>query len=248
MTDELKAAFFDFGGTLYSYQNPGLSLGHIIREAGKRLGLEVDRAGLRETYMAASRASALEFLPRPYYLHRDLFEDTYRRLLEALGATPNSQLLRWCHEQQRQRVLENFELRPDCVETIETLQGAGLNVSVVSNIDDDYLDPMIERAGLDRLLDAWTSSEEAQSCKPDSGIFHLALEKAGCSAREVVFIGDSPEADIAGSRALGMTTVLIRDPGTDPFDTGTVHEPHYTIENLSEVLQIAEVSTHLSLS
>ena len=80
-------------------------------------------------------------------LHRELFEDTYRRFAEALGAKPEPELLRWCCEQQRERALENFELRPDCVETIETLRGAGLHVSIVSNIDDDYLDPMVERAG-----------------------------------------------------------------------------------------------------
>jgi putative hydrolase of the HAD superfamily len=234
----LKAAFFDFGGTLYSYQNEGLSLGPIIREAAGRLGLQVDPGGLREVYAAASRASAMEFVPRPYYLHRDLFEDTYRRVLESLGGKPSPELLRWCHEEQRQRVFERFELRPDCIETLEGLRTAGLNVSVVSNIDDDYLDPMIERAGLDRLLDAWTSSEEARSCKPDPGIFRVALDKAGCSAEEVVFVGDSPGADIGGALALGMTTVLITELDTVPLDTGARYEPHHTIDNLIELLEI----------
>jgi 2-haloalkanoic acid dehalogenase type II len=233
-----KAAFFDFGGTLYSYRNEGLSLGPIIREAAGRLGLKLDPGGLREVYAAASRDSALEFVPRPYYLHRDLFEDTYRRVLEALGGKPSSELLRWCHEEQRQRVFESFELRPDCIETIEGLRDAGLHVAVVSNIDNDYLDPMIERAGLDRLLDAWTSSEEARSCKPDPGIFRLALEKAGCSAQQVVFVGDSPEADVGGASALGMTTVLINELESVPLDTGVRHEPHYTIDNLIELLEI----------
>jgi putative hydrolase of the HAD superfamily len=242
MTDAFKAAFFDFGGTLYSYHNPGLSLGPIIREAAGCLGLQAEPGGLRDAYMAASRAAALEFVPRPYYLHRDLFEDTYRRVLEALGGTPGPELLRWCHEEQRQRVFECFELRPDCIETLEALRAAGLNVSVVSNIDDDYLDPMMKRAGLDRLLDAWTSSEEAQSCKPDPGIFRLALSKAGCSAERVVFVGDSSEADIAGASALGMTTVLISDLGSDPFGTGTRREPDHNIDSLSELLEIVGVA------
>ena len=179
---EFEAAFFDFGGTLYSYQNPGLSLRYIIGELAERLDLDASRQELRDAYLAASRAAALEFAPRPYYLHRELFGNTYRRFAEALGASPDPGLLRWCCEQQRERVLENFELRPDCIETIETLRGAGLHVSIVSNIDDDYLDPMVERAGLDQVLDAWTSSEEAGSCKPDPRIFRHALGKAGCSA------------------------------------------------------------------
>jgi 2-haloalkanoic acid dehalogenase type II len=241
-TGAFEAAFFDFGGTLYSYQIPGLSLRYVLQEALGRLGIDASRQELRDAYLLASRAANLDFAPRPYYLHRELFEDTYRRFAEALGAKPDTELLRWCCEQQRQRVLENFELRPDCVDTIETLRGAGLHVSIVSNIDDDYLDPMVERAGLDRLLDAWTSSEEAGACKPDPKIFHHALAKAGCEAGAVLFIGDSIEADVAGGRTLGMTTVLIREAGSPAFPASSLPEPHHVIENLGEVLRIAGVS------
>ena len=241
-TGEFQAAFFDFGGTLYSYQSPGLSLRHVLQQAAGRLGIDASRQELRDAYLVASRAAALEFLPKPYYLHRELFEDTYRRFAEALGAKPDLELLRWCCEQQRARALENFELRPDCVETIGTLRGAGLHVSIVSNIDDDYLDPMVERAGLDQVLDAWTSSEEAGSCKPDPGIFRHALRKAGCSAQAVLFIGDSLEADVAGGRALGMTTVLIREIEAAAPAAGSSQQPHHIIETLSEVVRIAQVA------
>jgi HAD superfamily hydrolase (TIGR01509 family) len=241
-TGEFEAAFFDFGGTLYSYQNPGLSLRHITHQAAERLGVDASRQELRDAYLAASRAAAREFAPRPYYLHRELFGDTYRRFAEALGATPDPGLLHWCCEQQRERVLENFELRPDCLETIEALRAAGLHVSIVSNIDDDYLDPMVERARLDQVLDAWTSSEEAGSCKPDQRIFRHALGKAGCSAQAVLFIGDSVEADVAGAHALGMTTVLIRDIQMPWSATSRPQAPDHTIESLSEVLRIAQVT------
>ena len=69
---------------------------------------------------------------------------------------------------------------------------------------------MIERAGLAEHLDAWTSSEEARSCKPDAGIYHLALRKAGARADGSVFVGDSPEHDSVGARRLGMRTILMR--------------------------------------
>ena len=38
---------------------------------------------------------------------------------------------------------------------------------------------MLDRLGLRTALDAWTSSDEAGSCKPDAAIFRLALTKAG---------------------------------------------------------------------
>ena len=63
-----------------------------------------------------------------------------------------------------------------------------------------------------------------------------------------MFVGDSAEADVAGARALGMTTVLIRELDTVPLDTGTRHEPHHSIDSLSEVLEIVGLTTRRSAS
>ena len=54
-------------------------------------------------------------------------------------------------------------------------------------------------------------------------------------------MGDSPEQDIAGARALGMTTVLIREEGAPPpgSGVGAAAEPHHHITRLSEVLPLA---------
>jgi putative hydrolase of the HAD superfamily len=114
-------------------------------------------------------------------------------------------------------------------------------VGVVSNIDDDYLDPMIERADLAELLHDWTSSEEARSCKPHDAIYRLACAKAGVDPERVLFVGDSPEQDVAGARALGMVTALIREEGAPPpgSGVGARAEPHHEIVKLAEVLPLA---------
>ena len=95
--------------------------------------------------------------------------------------------------------------------------------------------------GRDRVLDAWTSSEEAGSCKPDPGIFHQALRKAGCPAEAALFVGDSLPADVAGGNALGMTTVLLREVGMAAPAADGSQEPDHVIESLSEVLRIAHL-------
>jgi FMN phosphatase YigB (HAD superfamily) len=97
--------------------------------------------------------------------------------------------------------------------------------------------PLVERSGLDALLDHWTSSEEAQSCKPHPRFFEVALEKARCSADEVLFVGDSPEHDINGAKAVGMRAALIREPDTTPpLQTGReTLTPDHEIETLSEL-------------
>jgi len=233
--------FFDFGGTLFSYRRVGGGTGRLIFDAVARLGVAVEPAKIGPAYRDATRDAYQAMGAQPYYLHRDLFADMWRRFAIRLGADPSPDWMQWLIDTQREIVTESFELRDDCVATLGKLRAAGLHVSVVSNIDDDYLEPMVARAGLGDLLDDWTSSEEAGSCKPHEAIYHFACAKARCAPEEVLFVGDSPEQDIAGARAVGMTTALIREPDAPPpgSGVGAAGEPHHEIASLAEVLSLA---------
>ena len=238
--DRFNAVLFDFGGTLFSYRRIGVEALDLLRRGAERLGLELELPTLGHVYREASRAAYQAFARRPFYLHRDLFHETFRRFAASLGARTTPEQLDWYHEEQRLLLLESFELRSDCVEILQSLRRRGLHVGVVSNIDDDYLVPMLERAGLADVLDAWTSSEEAASCKPDPGIFQHALRKADARPENVLFVGDSREHDVAGARRLGMTTVLIQEEGAAAPGAGVGEpgEPHHVIESLSELIPI----------
>ncbi len=229
---------FDFGGTLFSYREvQGRAFYPLLIESLARLGV---RAEPREAGRAWRRASAhtwRAFNPRPYYLHKDLFQDNFRRFAAELGAEASAEDLEWFHEAQRRLVHDGFALRPGCEETLARLRAAGLHTAIVSNIDDDYLLPMLERTGLRERLDAWTSSEAARSCKPDAAIFEQALAKAGAAAEEAVFVGDSPVHDIAGARRLGLRTILIRDGEAETPGTlvGESAAPDHEVSDLREI-------------
>jgi len=237
----VAAVFFDFGGTLFSYRRVGGGTGRLIVDAVARLGVAPEPGKIGAAYRDAQRDAYLAVGSAPYYLHRDLFAENWRRFALGLGVEPDPAWVDWLIDSQRELVTEQFELRDDCVKTLAELRGAGLHVAVVSNIDDDYLEPMIVRAGLADVLHDWTSSEEARSCKPDEAIYHYACRKAGCAPDAVLFVGDSPEQDIAGARAVGMTTALIREPGAPPpgSGVGAAGEPHHEIAELGEVLRLA---------
>ncbi len=99
------------------------------------------------------------------------------------------------------------------------------------------------RHGFDALLDDWTSSEEAKSCKPDRLIYEHALGLSGARAEETLFVGDSLEHDIAGAHAVGMRTALIGDPGTvAPLSHGldAPVDADFTLRDLVEVLAIVD--------
>ncbi len=236
-----RAVFFDFGGTLFSYRPMRRSTVGLIAEAVRRLGIEADLGAAARAYGGASQAAFAEFVPRSYYLHREVFNAASRRFASQLGREATPEFLDWFHERQRRQVLEEFRLRDGALDLVAKLRAAGLHVGIVSNIDDDYLLPMLERCGLSRELDAWTSSEEAGSCKPDPGIYRVALDKARVGPEDVLFVGDSREQDIAGARALGMETALIVEADAPPPGAGALPaaDPHHTIAELGELLAIA---------
>jgi FMN phosphatase YigB (HAD superfamily) len=133
MTDfGFSAVFFDFGGTLFSYRNVGGSSGRLIFEAVARLGVAADAAKIGTAYRDATRDAYVALQDRPYYLHRELFEDTWRRFALGLGAAPDEAWVRGLIDAQRLAVTEGFALRDDARHTLEALRAAGLHVGVVS--------------------------------------------------------------------------------------------------------------------
>lgn len=66
-------------------------------------------------------------------------------------------------------------------------------------------------------------AEEVGASKPAPDMFHAALATTGVLPGQVAHVGDSPEHDIAGARAVGMRTVWVNLrgeawPGGSPAD------------------------------
>jgi putative hydrolase of the HAD superfamily len=177
-----------------------------------------------------------EFLTRPFYLHRDLFHAAELDLLAELGANPREGDDALLYLGQTEAALAAVQPREGAGETLAALRERGLHLGIVSNIDDDQFHPLFERIGLGPYFHAVTTSEEARSCKPHPGIYRHALGKTGgIRAEEVVFVGDSLDYDVAGAKALGMTTVLIRE---SPSPLAGGEQPDHVIEAIPELLQI----------
>jgi len=240
MPSQTEAVFFDLGGTLFSYRIVGRSGGPLLVEAARRLGIEGELRELGRVFGGSMQESFQHHAERPYYLHADLFREAFRRWAAAHGREAPAELLDWFLVAQRESLLAAVELRDDCLATLGALRERGLYVSIVSNIDDAELHPIVEQTGLADVLDDWSSSEEARSCKPDARFFHFALDKAGRRPGDVLFVGDSLEHDVAGARPLGMRTALIVEPGVTAPGSGAASavEPHHRIESLSELLEL----------
>ena len=240
MSGAVRAIFFDLGGTLFSYGQIGLWTIDALKGAAARLGVEARTRDIVIAYRDASEEAGRHYLDQSFYLHRDLFRDTFRAMAERLGRESSDSFLDETERDFREALVGNMVLRDDCLSTLGALRERGLYLSIVSNIDDDYLIPMVDRTGLDAVLDHWTSSEEARSCKPDSRFFYVSIAKAGCTAREVLFVGDSLEHDVVGANRVGMRSALIVDENNaNPLGSGEVDvAPDHEIESLAELLEL----------
>jgi putative hydrolase of the HAD superfamily len=239
---KIKGMLFDLGGTLFSYARQR-GMGHAIFEAAEALGLKEERRKIGSAWQTASESVMRDFSKRDYFLHRDLFLDTLESFASSFDVSVPKHVAERFHEMQLAAVVDHLPIRPDCLETLRALKAKGVYLAIVSNIDDDYLDPLVEKHGLDELLDHWTSSEEAQSCKPHTGIYQYALKKAGLGSDETLFVGDSLQHDIAGASAAGLRSARIIEEGvTTPLTSGLKirAQPDYEIAELAQLIEIVE--------
>jgi HAD superfamily hydrolase (TIGR01509 family) len=241
-TATIKGVFFDLGGTLFSYGGVGRATGPVLMEAVRRMGVDLEPREVGKAYGKASAAIGREYAEKPYYLHRELFRDTFALFVEHMQANFDEEIYTWYSAQQHELVVNNLELKADCLHTLGHLKEQGLYLSIVSNIDDDMLEPLVEREGLQDYLHHWTSSEAAESCKPHRRFFEVSLEKSGLDRESVLFVGDSPTHDVQGAFEAGMRTVLIQEDGIAPplqSEQETV-DPDHIISNLAELKELVD--------
>jgi putative hydrolase of the HAD superfamily len=243
-TTLIAAVLFDLGGTLFSYEHRS-AMHRPAELALERMGLSIDDPRVVAARRTASEQVERDYAVRPYFLHRDLFRDRVARAAVLLGVTPSPEVLQRFDVENHEAIVENLIPREDARRTLEGLRERKVYVSVVSNADDDYLDALLVRHAFDGLLDDWTSSEGAKSCKPNRLIYDHALRLAGSRAAETLFVGDSLAHDIAGAHAVGMVTALIGEPGAiAPLSHG-LDSPvaaDFTIGDLDQVLDIVDGS------
>lgn len=112
-------------------------------------------------------------------------------------------------ERDLQAEIASIRLR-DGIENIwRALRGSGIEIGICSNLAMPYGDPLA--AALPGDPDAMVLSYEVGLAKPDPAIFHLVCYKLGLAPAEVLFVGDTPSADIEGPRAIGMPAMLISE-------------------------------------
>ena len=150
---QMRAVLFDFGGTLFNYEAVAPGERECVVDIAHWAGTTLEPREILRAYRGALKRVFYEYLPRPYYLHRDLFHDVLQAMARDLGITFTAEQFARYRQVQWQRREQHFTLREGVLETLTALRDRGFHLGIVSNIDDDHLEHMVRLSKIEPYFD-----------------------------------------------------------------------------------------------
>lgn len=190
----IKAILFDLDNTLIDFM-------HMKREATRAAAKAMVAAGLEadEEELAADLFD--------FYLDYDIeADDAFQRFLESRYGRIDYRVLAAAINAYLREKAVNLKPYPGVPETLERLKCQGYKLAIVSNGRRLKAAMRLNAAGLDGFFDVVVCQEDTGKKKPEPEPFLLALEKLGVEPGECMMVGDWPEKDLAGAKAIGMKT------------------------------------------
>jgi HAD superfamily hydrolase (TIGR01509 family) len=99
---------------------------------------------------------------------------------------------------------------PGAADLLRAAGGGGRGVALSSSAKPDEMEHYLELLDARQLVDAWTTSGDVESTKPDPDLVTLAAEQAG--GRPLVMIGDAPW-DCEAAARVGVPTLALLTGG-----------------------------------
>ncbi len=85
------------------------------------------------------------------------------------------------------------------------------STAIISDAQWVFAEPEIAILGLDQFFKLRLLSSRFGYKKPDTRLFHLAMEKLGVKPQDSVYIGDNPYKDLPAAKKAGMKFILFRN-------------------------------------
>jgi HAD superfamily hydrolase (TIGR01549 family) len=230
MYHSIRTVLFDMDGTLVFHEPDSFDLiSTYLAEMGQPPDAAAARRGLRTRHRYFADPLIRE---QRDGLSRDEFWQHFNRhLLEAIGARGDL-------DQMTRELTERFlsaEFDYLCPEegcrTLAELQARGYFLGLLTNRKNvERFHALLDRTGLWPYFQITLASGEVGVSKPHPGIFWAALDRAGSTASQSLYVGDNYWADVVGAQRAGVTPILVDPHSLFPEATCLV------LEHISELL------------
>lgn len=213
-TPELEAILFDFHGTLvhgggFSFD---VAIGTLLRSLSDS-GVELEEAAFRQVYRTEVRSYFETHANQGREQHNTVW---LARALTRMGrqSSPGDAPVARAVDAYFDRFVQEMTTFPGVRELLARLHGR-YRLGVLSNFTDPRpVRRVLERDGLAEYFDAVVISAEIGQRKPVPAIFEHALRALDARAEHTLFVGDDPNDDIEGAKAVGMRTAWVQ-PGVE---------------------------------
>ena len=187
----IKAVIFDIDGTLVDSVDLHAQ---AWKEAFKHFGKDIPYQQIRHQIGKGG-----DQLMPVFFTHEEL--DEFGKSMEKF----RSDLF-------RREFLPRVRPFPKVRELFQRIKEDGKKISLASSAKDEEIDFYKELLGIEDLVEAKASADDAEKSKPHPDIFQAALERLDVGPADAIVVGDTPyDADAAGR--LRIKTVGVRCGG-----------------------------------
>jgi putative hydrolase of the HAD superfamily len=209
----IRAVYFDAVGTLL-FPDPGALT--IYAETARRYGLDLSPDEVRTRFIAAYRLEEDADRAAGWVTSEDREQVRWHRIVTAsLAGVPDPDAC-FRHLFDHFSRPQSWRLNPDAEHVIAALRDRGLVLGLGTNYDARIWPVLAGFPALDPLRGRVLVSAAVGHRKPGAGFFREVVRSAGCSAEEVLFVGDDLGNDYEGALAAGLAAVLYDPDGRYP--------------------------------
>ncbi len=229
-----KSIFFDLYGTLIDILTDENDLGvyHALSRFLSYHLIQIAPEELRKSYFEGIQAR----LKQSRELHPEV--DVYRVFSDIMhrraGKTFPGSLVVHTAVLFRSLTIRRFRIFPGVYDTLHSL-APRYNLALISDAQWVFTEPELSMLDLGPFFQFRILSSRMGFKKPDVRLFQIAMRKLKASPEESVYIGDSPQKDLAGAKSAGMKFVIFRSE-CKPYDGLEPDQCFYNYTELEKIL------------
>ena len=227
--DRITTISFDADGTLWDFEGVMRhALGCALQELCHLVPSTPDSLSI-ETLIAIRNQVAEEEKNRGL-THEAIRLEAFKRTLQLIKS-PDDNLAVHLNTLYLKHRFEDILLFDDVLPTLTALQG-GYALGLLSN-GNTYP----ERCGLGGYFQFVVFAQDHGIQKPDPRLFEIAIERAGCTERQLLHVGDSFQNDVIGAKQAGIKSVWLNRQGKN---NKAAQQPDFEISSLRELTKVLE--------
>ena len=234
MRHQIRGVLLDLGDTLVHLDKPWeevfeaevRSLSSYLYEAGVQADFQKFSTVFVQAFQEATAKASLYRIEIP-------MEEIIAKVIGKFGVrNPHQGFIHGAVEAYYQPEIQSWQLFPDTLDTLTTLEKSSYLLGLVSNARSEcQVNSILKKFDLTRFFKLVLISASLRIRKPRADIFLKALNDLNLKPKETIFIGNSVDADVIGPRNVGIHTIHIR---RRPPEHDLIVEPEATVTSLSE--------------